>query len=153
MIEAVGHRFYQQYFNTCSRLVKEDGLMLIQAITVPDQRYEITKNSTDFIQRYIFPGGELPCVDVISKHVTSDTDMQIVSIDDITLDYAKTLAEWRERFFNHIDEVKRQGFDDVFIRMWDFYLSYCEGGFRERTISTVQVLMAKPRCLSLPSPV
>ncbi len=151
MIEAVGHRFYQQYFNACSRLLKEDGLMLIQAITVPDQRYEVTKHSTDFIQRYIFPGGELPCVDIIAKHVTRDTDMQIVGIDDITLDYAKTLADWRKGFFKHIDEVKRQGFDDIFIRMWDFYLSYCEGGFRERTISTVQIVMAKPRCLSLPS--
>jgi cyclopropane-fatty-acyl-phospholipid synthase len=151
MIEAVGHRYYQQYFSTCSHLLKEDGLMLIQAITVPDQRYARTKNSTDFIQRYIFPGGELPCIDVITKHLTRNTDMQIVGIDDITLDYAKTLAAWKSRFFDKLDEVKKQGFDDVFVRMWDFYLSYCEGGFRERTISTVQMVMAKPRCQQLPA--
>jgi cyclopropane-fatty-acyl-phospholipid synthase len=151
MIEAVGHQYYQQYFTACSRLLKPDGLMLIQAITVPDQRYEATKKSTDFIQRYIFPGGELPSITVMSKHVTRDTDMQIVGVDDITIDYANTLKAWRERFFYAIDQVRKQGFDDVFIRMWDFYLAYCEGGFRERTISTVQLLMAKPRCQQLPT--
>jgi len=151
MIEAVGYQYYEQYFSTCSQLLKDDGLMLIQAITVPDQRYETTKKSTDFIQRYIFPGGELPCLSVIANHITKHTNMQIVGIEDITLDYAKTLAMWRHRFFDKLDHVKAQGFDDVFIRMWDFYLSYCEGGFRERTISTVQALMAKPRCLSLPA--
>ncbi len=150
MIEAVGHRYYQQYFDACSRLLKPEGLMLIQAITVPDQRYSITKNSTDFIQRYIFPGGELPCVSVIADHVTTDTNMQIVGIEDITLDYAKTLEAWRCAFLKHIDTVKSQGFDDMFIRLWDFYLAYCEGGFRERTIGTVQMLMAKPRCKQLP---
>lgn len=150
MIEAVGHRYYQQYFSACSRLLKPHGLMLIQAITVPDQRYEITKKSTDFIQRYIFPGGELPSITVMSAHITRDSNMQIVGVDDITLDYAKTLQAWRERFFHAIDQVREQGFDDTFIRMWDFYLAYCEGGFRERTISTVQLLMAKPRCQQLP---
>lgn len=151
MIEAVGHQYYPSYFQACSHLLKPDGLMLIQAITLPDQRYQSTKKSIDFIQQYIFPGGELPSVEVISQHVTQDTNMQIVSIDDITLDYAKTLAAWRTRFFAHIDKVKAQGFDDIFIRMWDFYLAYCEGGFRERTISTVQMTMAKPRCQTLPS--
>lgn len=150
MIEAVGHKFYQHYFSACSRLLKPNGLMLIQAITVPDQRYEITKKSTDFIQRYIFPGGELPSIKVMSDHVEKDTDMQIVGVDDITLDYAKTLAAWREQFMNKLDQVRDQGFDDVFIRMWDFYLAYCEGGFRERAISTVQLVMAKPRCQQLP---
>ena len=150
MIEAVGHRYYQQYFTSCGRLLKDDGLMLIQAITVPDQRYELTKKSTDFIQQYIFPGGELPCIQVMTKHLTEDSDLQVVAIDDITRDYANTLAVWRERFFERLEDVKVQGFDDIFIRMWDFYLAYCEGGFRERTISTVQMVMAKPRCQSLP---
>jgi cyclopropane-fatty-acyl-phospholipid synthase len=150
MIEAVGHRYYQQYFTACGRLLKDDGLMLIQAITVPDQRYERTKKSTDFIQQYIFPGGELPCVRVMAQHITDDSDMQIVALDDITRDYANTLAAWRTRFFERLDDVKVQGFDEIFIRMWDFYLAYCEGGFRERTISTVQMVMAKPRCQLLP---
>lgn len=150
MIEAVGHQYYSQYFNTCSRLLKPEGLMLIQAITVPDQRYLVTRRSTDFIQRYIFPGGELPSLSVIAQHVTEDTDMQIIGVEDITLDYARTLADWRERFLQQLGPVREQGFDDVFIRMWDFYLAYCEGGFRERVISTVQTLIAKPRHLPLP---
>ena len=150
MIEAVGYRYYQQYFDACSQLLKQDGLMLLQAITVPDQRYEMTKKSTDFIQRYIFPGGELPSLSIVAENVRRFTDMQIIGVEDITLDYAKTLEQWRARFFEKIDIVKQQGFDDIFIRMWDFYLSYCEGGFRERSISTVQVLMAKPRCQQLP---
>lgn len=150
MIEAVGPQYYPHYFSTCSRLLKEDGLMLIQAITMPDQRYHVTSNSADFIQLYIFPGGHLPCPSVMAKHVAKDTDMQIVGIEDITLDYAKTLQAWRERFFEKLSVVKSQGYDDVFIRMWDFYLSYCEGGFRERTIGTIQMLIAKPRCLTLP---
>ena len=149
MIEAVGHRYYASYFDTCSRLLKEDGLMLIQAITVPDQRYELTRRKTDFIQRYIFPGGELPSLTEIAQQLTTRTNLQMINLDDITLDYAKTLADWREGFLQQLEEVKNQGFDDVFIRMWDFYLAYCEGGFRERTISTVQLLMAKPRFLSL----
>lgn len=149
MIEAVGHQYYQQYFSTCKNLLKPDGLMLIQAITLPDQRYDKTRDSADFIQRYIFPGGELPCLAVMSDHIKKDSDMQIVGVEDITLDYAKTLHAWRLNFFEKLNEVKAQGFDDVFIRMWDFYLCYCEGGFAERTISTVQMLLARPRCLEL----
>jgi cyclopropane-fatty-acyl-phospholipid synthase len=151
MIEAVGHQYYATYFNACSRLLKDDGLMLIQAITLPDQRYHQTLKGADFIQRYIFPGGELPCVDVLATNVSKNTDMQVVGLDDITLDYAKTLQCWRERFLEKLPQVSQQGFDDVFIRMWDFYLAYCEGGFRERSISTIQLLIAKPRCLSLPA--
>ncbi len=144
MIEAVGHRFYQNYFNKCSSLLKPNGLMVIQAITIADQRYDQASKSVDFIQKYIFPGGSLPSVEVISQHIAQDTDMQIVHLRDITEDYANTLADWRERFFNELDTVKAQGFDENFIRMWDFYLSYCEGGFRERVISTVQLAFAKP---------
>ncbi len=151
MIEAVGHRYYRDYFDVCSRLLKPGGKMLIQAITVPDQRYESTKHTTDFIQRYIFPGGELPCLTAIANCLTRYTDMQIVNLDDITRDYAETLAHWRAGFFTQLHNVKAQGFDDKFIRMWDFYLCYCEGGFRERTISTVQLLMAKPGAQSLPA--
>jgi cyclopropane-fatty-acyl-phospholipid synthase len=144
MIEAVGHQFYSNYFATCSRLLKSNGLMAIQAITMVDQRYEMARDSVDFIKRYIFPGGCLPSVEVISKHLREDTDMQIVHLRDITQHYAKTLKEWRLRFFDRIDDVKRLGFDDTFIRMWEFYLCYCEGGFRERVIGTVQLTFAKP---------
>ncbi len=150
MIEAVGHKFYSTYFAHCSRLLKPNGLMLIQAITIADQRYEEMKKESDFIQRYIFPGGELPSLNVISNHIRKDTDMQIVGVEDITLDYAKTLRHWRERFFDRIEEVRAQQFNETFIKMWDFYLCYCEGGFLERVISTVQLLFAKPQCNALP---
>jgi cyclopropane-fatty-acyl-phospholipid synthase len=144
MIEAVGHEFYKNYFECCTRLLKSDGKMVIQAITVADQRYQQARDSVDFIKRYIFPGGCLPSVAIIADHVARDTDLQIVHLRDITQDYALTLAQWRERFMARLDEVKAMGFDDEFIRMWEYYLCYCEGGFRERIISTVQLAFAKP---------
>ncbi|CAH0991230.1 Tuberculostearic acid methyltransferase UfaA1 [Sinobacterium norvegicum] len=144
MIEAVGHKFYQSYFEQCSHLLKEDGLALIQAITISDQRFHQAKNRVDFIQRYIFPGGCLPSVSVISNCIADHTDMQIVDLDDITKDYALTLHHWRQEFHRGIEQVKQLGFDDIFCRMWEYYLSYCEGGFRERVIQTSQILIAKP---------
>jgi cyclopropane-fatty-acyl-phospholipid synthase len=144
MIEAVGHAFYSNYFQRCSALLKPEGKMVIQAITIADQRYDAASKSVDFIQRYIFPGGSLPSVAVISDHLARDTDMQMVHLRDITADYALTLAHWRERFMAAQEAVLRQGFDRSFIRMWEFYLAYCEGGFRERIIGTVQLAFAKP---------
>ncbi|MFL0811578.1 MAG: cyclopropane-fatty-acyl-phospholipid synthase family protein [Agarilytica sp.] len=150
MVEAVGHQFYSDFFARCSRLLKSNGLMLMQAITTQDQRYEREKNKIDFIRKYIFPGGCLPSNQVVLKHIAQDTDMHLVGLDDITLDYALTLNAWKKRFFEKVDEVKDMGFDDVFIRMWDFYLCYCEGGFKERVINTSQFLFAKPMCRELP---
>ena len=144
MIEAVGHEFYSNYFRCCSQLLKPQGKMVIQAITISDQRYQEARDSVDFIKRYIFPGGCLPSIAVISDHLARDTDMQMVHLRDITLDYALTLEIWRERFMNRLDDVRQMGFDDQFIRMWEFYLAYCEGGFRERIIGTVQLAFAKP---------
>ena len=144
MIEAVGHEFYANYFETCSGLLQPGGKMVIQAITMSDQRYEQARDSVDFIKRYIFPGGCLPSIAVISDHLAKDTDMQMVHLRDITPDYAITLAHWRERFMNRLDDVRGMGFDEQFIRMWEFYLAYCEGGFRERIIGTVQLAFAKP---------
>lgn len=144
MIEAVGHEYYDSYFEKCSSLLKDDGLMLIQAITIADQRYQEAKRSVDFIQRYIFPGGCLPSNEVIAQCIAKKTDMMIVDLHDIGFHYARTLADWRKRFHAQIDTVKQQGFDDVFCRMWEFYLCYCEGGFSERAISTAQFVFAKP---------
>ena len=144
MIEAVGHEYYAEYFRRCSDLLAPGGKFALQAITVQDQRYAAARDSVDFIKRYIFPGGCLPSVEVISKHIAKDTDMQIVHLKDITLDYARTLEEWRRRFMAAREEVRAQGFDDIFERMWEFYLCYCEGGFRERIIGTVQMTFAKP---------
>jgi cyclopropane-fatty-acyl-phospholipid synthase len=150
MIEAVGHEFYQEYFSRCSALLKPDGIMLIQAITIQDQRFDYARKNTDFIQQYIFPGGCLPSTSVVAQHIARDTDMQIVGLEDITQDYALTLRDWRKAFFERINEVRSQGFGESFIRMWDFYLCYCEGGFRERAISTVQYVFAKPAARRLP---
>ncbi|TGD74802.1 class I SAM-dependent methyltransferase [Mangrovimicrobium sediminis] len=144
MIEAVGHEFYSEYFRRCSALLRPGGKFAIQAITMADQRYVQARDSVDFIKRYIFPGGCLPSLEVIARHVARDTDMQIVNLRDITLDYARTLEHWRERFLAAREQVRGMGFDEVFLRMWEFYLCYCEGGFRERIISTVQLTMAKP---------
>lgn len=144
MIEAVGHNFYSNYFKRCSELLKPEGKMVIQAITIADQRYAAARDSVDFIQRYIFPGGSLPSVAVISDHLARDTDLQMIHLRDVTRDYALTLANWRERFMAAQSRVGEMGFDQSFIRMWEFYLAYCEGGFRERIISTVQLAFAKP---------
>ncbi len=144
MIEAVGHDFYSSYFNCCSRLLKDTGKMVIQAITISDQRYDRARRSVDYIKRYIFPGGCLPSLAVIADHLARDTDMQMVHLRDITRDYAITLAHWRQRFLQELETVREMGFDDRFIRMWEFYLCYCEGGFRERIIGTVQLAFAKP---------
>ncbi len=118
--------------------------MLIQEITISDQRYEKSLQQVDFIQRYIFPGGCLPCNAVIAGQVAEHTDLQIVGLEDITRDYAMTLDHWRRAFLSKLDSVRAQGFDEAFIRMWDYYLAYCQGGFMERVIHTAQILMAKP---------
>lgn len=150
MIEAVGHRYYRDYFQRCSQLLKPNGLLLIQSITIADQRYLQARNSVDFIQKYIFPGGALPSVQVIANQISDHTNMQIVGLEDITKHYAKTLADWRTNFFSSIEQIRELGFDEVFERMWEYYLCYCEGGFRERVISTVQVLAAKPDNRNIP---
>jgi cyclopropane-fatty-acyl-phospholipid synthase len=144
MIEAVGAEHLKGYFEKCSSLIKEDGLMLVQAITIPDQRYQQSLKSVDFIQKYIFPGGRLPSNGVISENISKHTDLQIVDHHDIGEHYAMTLSAWRKSFLEKREEIKSLGFDEVFYRMWDYYFCYCEGGFSERAISTVQYVMAKP---------
>ena len=145
MIEAVGHEFYSEYFAKCSSLLKPDGKMLIQSILMNDQRYDVAKNSVDFIKRYIFPGGCLPSHTEICQNIKQHTDMQLMAVDDITYDYAKTLADWRERFFEQLPAVREQGYSEEFIKMWEFYLCYCQGGFMERVIHTAQLEFAKPQ--------
>lgn len=144
MIEAIDHALFDTYFSKCSELLKPDGAMLIQAITIADQRYEEYQKSIDFIQRYIFPGSGLPSSAVMTDSVARQTDMRLLGLEDIGLHYAKTLNHWRAKFLSSIDEVRRQGFSESFIRMWEYYLCYCEGAFLERAISDVQILFAKP---------
>ena len=146
MIEAVGHHYLDAYFRTCSHLLKEDGVMLLQAITIADQVFERHKRTVDFIKRYIFPGSCIPSIAAISSSIARATDLRLFHLEDITPHYAKTLACWREQFFKNIDAVRALGYSDAFIRMWEYYFSYCEAGFAERYIGDVQMLFTKPMC-------
>ena len=144
MIEAVGHEYLGTYLRKCSSLLKPQGELLIQAITIADQRYEVAKRTVDFIKRYIFPGGFLPSVTAMTAAMTKETDLRAVNVEDIGLHYARTLHDWRERFFDNLDAVREQGFSEEFIRMWDFYLTYCESAFLERAVGDVQLHAIKP---------
>jgi cyclopropane-fatty-acyl-phospholipid synthase len=145
MIEAVGYQYLDTYIEHCSRRLKPDGVMLLQAITVRDQFFEQARRSVDFIKRYIFPGSFIPSVQAIGAALSRKSDMKIVHLEDIGPHYARTLNAWRQRLFNHLEDVRALGYPDRFIRMWEYYLCYCEGGFEERQLGTVQMLLAKPR--------
>jgi cyclopropane-fatty-acyl-phospholipid synthase len=144
MIEAVGHHFYDAFFQCCHRLLKDDGLMALQAITIGDHMYERHQRSVDFIKRYIFPGSCIPSVTAISNAIAGSTDLRMIHLEDITPHYARTLREWRHKFFDNIVRVRDMGYPETFIRMWEYYLCYCEGGFSERYIGDVQMLFARP---------
>ncbi len=144
MIEAVGQENLDSYFTKCCTLLKADGIMCIQAITIADQRYSQALKEVDFIQKYIFPGGSLPSITAMAQSLTRSTDMMIYQLDDIGDDYARTLRDWRDRFFQHESQIRELGYNEAFIRLWEFYLCYCEGGFMERAISTVHLLATRP---------
>lgn len=144
MIEAVGEKFLSQYFAKCSSLLKDDGKMCLQAILIPDQRYDRYRRSVDFIQRYIFHGGFLPSPGAIAGYIGRETDLQCVHMEDFGHHYARTLELWRQRFWSQMDQVRRLGFDERFVRTWDYYLSYCEAGFREHQIGVSQLVFTKP---------
>ncbi|MFT5277720.1 MAG: cyclopropane-fatty-acyl-phospholipid synthase [Glaciecola sp.] len=144
MIEAVGKAYLPNFFEKCSSLLKPNGLMVLQAITIDDRRYDSYSNSVDFIQKHIFPGGFLPSQFAINQFLKKYTDMNIRDLHDIGLDYAKTLNDWHVAFDNNKEALEQDGYDARFARMWQYYLNYCEGGFLERAISTVQLVISKP---------
>jgi cyclopropane-fatty-acyl-phospholipid synthase len=144
MIEAVGHHYLDTYLKQCAALLKPNGLALIQAITIEDRYYHQALKSVDFIKRYIFPGSFIPCVSAIVSSASRSTDLRLINLEDQGESYALTLKHWRKRFLGALDQVRAQGYNDEFIRMWEFYLCYCEGGFKEKSISNVQLLLAKP---------
>jgi cyclopropane-fatty-acyl-phospholipid synthase len=144
MIEAVGHQYLETFFQACGRLLKEDGMMALQAITIADHAFESHARSVDFIKRYIFPGSCIPSVAAMCGAVARATDLRLVHLEDITPHYARTLHSWRERFFANVDRVRALGYPESFIRMWEYYLCYCEGGFLERYLGDVQMLFVKP---------
>ena len=144
MIEAVGHEYLPTFFAKCNNLLKPTGLMVLQAITFNDQNYQDYIKSVDFIQTHIFPGGCLLSNQELTTQFTEQTDMVIKQLHDYGFDYAFTLRDWRTAFISQREEIKALGYDEAFIRLWEFYFCYCEGGFLERTIGVVQVTAVKP---------
>jgi cyclopropane-fatty-acyl-phospholipid synthase len=145
MIEAVGHQFLDTYFRKCADLLDPAGAMLLQSITIRDQFYGQALRSVDFIKRFVFPGSFIPSIQAIVDSVARVTDLKLSHLEDIGPHYARTLKLWRERFFERIADVRAQGYPESFVRMWEFYLCYCEGGFEERQLGDVQMLLTKPR--------
>lgn len=144
MIEAVGWKFYNTFFDKCSSLLKDNGAMLIQAITIEDQRYEKAKKDVDFIQRYIFPGSCIPSINALLDANRKTSDMRLVQLQDYAEHYARTLRAWHDAFNIKKQDVDALGYSEDFQRMWQFYLSYCEGGFKERAIGVSHLMFAKP---------
>lgn len=151
MIEAVGHQYLGTFLKCCSERLTRDGMMLLQTITIADHVFEEHKHSVDFVKRYIFPGGCIPSVAAICASMASETDLRLFHLEDITPHYVTTLNAWRNLFLAKIDKVLGLGYSETFVRMWEFYLSYCEAGFSERYLGDVQMLFTKPLCR--PSPI
>ena len=144
MIEAIGYRQYPTFFKTCMSLLKDDGLALIQAITIADKEYERAKHHVDYIKRYIFPGSCIPSVSALQDAMTKASDLRMLDLEDVSEHYVDTLAAWRKKCEEHADEIEALGHDEYFQRLWEFYLCYCEGGFKERAIGDIHLLMARP---------
>lgn len=144
MIEAVGWKFYNTFFSHCSALLKPNGIALIQAITIADQRYEQARKDVDFIQRYIFPGSCIPSITALLNASTQASDLNLVQAQDFGLHYARTLKAWQDTFNQKSQQITEFGYSEDFKRMWQFYLSYCEGGFAERSIGVNHLVFAKP---------
>ena len=144
MVEAIGAQYMQAYFATLGRLLKPDGLGLVQAITIEDHRYAQALRSVDFIKRHIFPGSFIPSIAALLDAKSRSSDLALVHLEDFGPSYARTLHDWRGRFLGNREQVRAQGYDERFLRMWDFYLAYCEGGFLERSIGVAHLLLAKP---------
>lgn len=144
MLEAVGANFYDAYFKKCGELLKRNGILALQVITCPDSRFESLRNGVDWIQKHIFPGSLLPSVAAINKAINNTGDLTLVDLKDLGLHYAKTLSIWRDQFNANLKEAKELGFDERFIRKWNYYLSYCEGAFEMRNIHVMQLVYTRP---------
>ncbi len=145
MIEAVGAAYLETYFATVSRLLNPGGRAVLQAITIEDHRYAQALASVDFIKRCVFPGSFIPSIQAILTAKMRACDLSLTHLEDFADSYARTLLEWRKRFLEQLPEVRALGYDERFIRMWEYYLAYCEGGFRERSIGVAQLVFEKPR--------
>ena len=143
MIEAVGHEYFGTFFRKCDELLKPGGRMMIQVITMPEQRYAGYLKSVDFIQKYIFPGGCCPSIGAMQDAVGRNTNLRLVQQEDFGISYALTLREWRKRFHDRIDDVRALGFDERFVRMWNYYFCYCEAAFLERAVGVSHLVWEK----------
>jgi cyclopropane-fatty-acyl-phospholipid synthase len=145
MIEAVGYEYFDTFFRVCSDRLKDGGLMCLQAITIADRVFDRYRRSHDFIRSHVFPGSCLTSMAAMTASLARSTDLRLVHLEDLTPHYARTLRFWRERFFANLDQVQALGYPESFIRLWEFYLCYCEAGFAERYTGDVQMLLAKPQ--------
>ena len=150
MIEAIGHQYLDTYFGKCASLLKDEGQALIQAITIEDHRYEQAIHSVDFIKRHIFPGSFIPSIAAMQRGIARASDFKLLNLEDFGGSYALTLRHWRQRFLARLDQVRALGYPERFVRMWEFYLCYCEGGFLERSIGVAHLLLTRPRCERAP---
>ena len=148
MLEAVGHKFMDVYFTKCHQLLKKNGILALQVITSPDSRFESLKKGVDWIQKHIFPGSLLPSVGAINSSINRTGDLTMVDLKDIGLDYAKTLKLWYDSFNANLSKVKTLGFDDTFIRKWNYYLCYCEAAFAMRNINVMHLVYSRPNNIS-----
>jgi cyclopropane-fatty-acyl-phospholipid synthase len=146
MIEAIGHHYLDTFFGKCASLLHEAGMALVQAITIEDHRYAQALRAVDFIKRYIFPGSFIPSVSAMQGALARASDLRLFHLEDIGPSYALTLRHWRQRFLARREAVRELGYPERFVRMWEFYLCYCEGGFLERATGDVQMLLTRPRC-------
>lgn len=157
MIEAVGHEYFDTFFRKSSSLLRPDGMMLVQGIVIKDQFFAAHRHSADFIRQHIFPGGCLPSVTALCESMTRASDLRLIHLEEFSDHYARTLRQWRKRFWAKVEEVRELGYSERFIRKWEYYLRYCEAAFEERQVNVVQMLLAKPDCrldpLSVPLPV
>jgi cyclopropane-fatty-acyl-phospholipid synthase len=154
MIEAVGDDYYETFFTTCGRLLAPDGLLALQAITVADRHYDECRKEVDFIKRYIFPGGNLPSVGRLLEAAGRTGDLRLVHLSDLTPHYGETLRRWRREFRRNRERIRSLGYEERFLRLWEFYLCYCEGGFDERFTGNNHLLFGRPawRGETLPEP-
>ena len=144
MIEAVGHKYYGMFFKVCDKLLKPGGKIVIQAITIPDQRYTFYRFGCDWIQRHIFPGGSCPSLAALSSAITKDSSLVVNRVENFGAHYALTLSEWRSRFLESFESIRPHGFDDKFKRLWIYYLTYCEEGFTCKALDTLHLVLERP---------
>ncbi|MEO7599595.1 MAG: cyclopropane-fatty-acyl-phospholipid synthase family protein, partial [Opitutus sp.] len=149
MMEAIGHRYLPEFCATLDRVLKPDGLLALQFITCPDSRYDEFRGGVDFIQKHIFPGSLLLSLNRVNDQLARTGGFVLNKVDDMAPDYARTLRVWHQNFRARINEVRALGFDDRFIRKWNYYLGYCEAAFAMRNISVVQTLHTRANNLAL----